>query len=298
MGNIGKTMIDRSVCAVIVTYHPTATMIENLSKVFAQVQGMVAVDNGSEAEELNRLRAASQMLGFHLIENRENLGIAEALNRGVLWAKNQGFPWIILFDQDSKITDGFMEKMFATWQTHPSRERVGAIHPSYVNPVSGIEPFVFRASDGGPVTSMTSGSLMPTWIFDKIGYFSSEYFIDLVDTDYGLRIRQAGYLNVDSREAKLIHFTGNPKKFTFLGFTCEPTNHSPVRRYYFSRNRIVVFKKYFRLFPRYIFHIMYTSLRETVKCFLTEQDRGHKFRNLLLGTWDGLIGRMGKREGI
>jgi rhamnosyltransferase len=298
MSKTRNILTERSVCAVIITYHPTVSMIENLSKVFNQVQEIVAVDNGSDIEELDRLRAASQALGFHLIENGENLGIAEALNRGVLWAKNEGFPWIVLFDQDSKITEGFMDQMFASWQSHPDRERVGAIHPSYVNPVTGVEPFVFRASDGGPVTSMTSGALMPAWIFDRIGYFSSEYFIDLVDTDHGLRIRQAGYLNIDSREAKLMHFTGNPNKVTILGFTCEPTNHSAIRRYYFSRNRIVVFKKYFRSFPRYIFHIMYTSLRETVKCFLMEQNRRRKFRSLLLGTWDGLIGRMGKKEGI
>jgi rhamnosyltransferase len=298
MCKTSNTLTDRSVCAVIITYHPTASMIENLSKVHAQVQEIVAVDNGSDAEKLNQLRVASQIVGFHLIENGENVGIAEALNRGVLWAKNKGFSWIVLFDQDSKITDGFMDQMFASWQSHPSRERVAAIHPSYVNPVTGLESFVFRASDGGPVTSMTSGALMPTWIFDKIGYFSSEYFIDLVDTDYGLRIRQAGYLNADSREAKLMHFTGSPKKITILGFTCEPTNHSVIRRYYFSRNRIVVIKKYFRLFPRYIFYVMFTSLRETVKCFLVEQNRRHKFRSLVLGTWDGLIGRMGKKEGI
>jgi hypothetical protein len=31
---------------------------------------------------------------------------------------------------------------------------------------------------------------------------------------------------------------------------------------------------------------------------LVEQDRASKFRNILLGTWDGLMGRMGKREGL
>jgi hypothetical protein len=41
---------------------------------------------------------------------------------------------------------------------------------------------------------------------------------------------------------------------------------------------------------------MNESLGETIKCFLGEEDRARKFRSFLLGTWDGLMGRMGKRD--
>ena len=205
-------MTVQSVCAVIITYHPSARMLENISQVFAQVQALVVVDNGSNREELDSLRAKKQSLGFQVIENGENLGIAEALNQGVRWAKNKGYPWVILFDQDSGISDGFVGQMFAAWESHPERERVGSIHPRYVDPETGIEAAVPRASDGGPVLPMTSGALMPVWIFDKIGWFASEYFIDLVDWEYGFRVRAAGYLVADSRQAKLAHAPGNPAK--------------------------------------------------------------------------------------
>src|ERR1700758_3890276 len=99
------------VCAVIVTYHPSPRMLENFRTAACQVDGMVIVDNGSNADEVDRLRDASHQLGFQLIENRENLGIAEALNQGVRAAKAQGYPWVILFDQDSRINRGFVEQM-------------------------------------------------------------------------------------------------------------------------------------------------------------------------------------------
>ena len=286
------------VCAVIVTYHPNASMLENMAKVLSQVQGLVVVDNGSTAEELNPLRQASVARGFHLIENGENLGIAEALNVGVLWAKSKGYPWVILFDQDSKITEGFVRQMFEAWESHPDRERVGTIQPRYVQPELGLESEVLRAVDGGPVTSMTSGSLMPIWIFEKIGYFASEFFIDLVDCEYSLRIRAAGYSIADSRSAVLLHEAGNPKRCSFLGFSFQPSHHDAIRRYYISRNRVVVYRKYLRVFPHWILGSMYQSLRETIKCFIAEQNRARKFRNFLLGTWDGLTGRMGKRDGL
>ena len=287
-----------SVCAVTVTYHPTPAMLKNLPSVLAQVQEMVVVDNGSSEMELDPLRAASQSLGFHLIENGENLGIAEALNQGVRWAKNNAYRWVILFDQDSKITDGFVEQMFAAWESHPQKDRIASLHPKYLDPETGIEPVVWRAEDGGPVLSITSGALMPAWIFDKIGMFDADFFIDWVDIEFCFRIRAAGFLIADSRQAVLLHAAGHPTKLSFLGFTFRPDHHSPTRRYYISRNRVVVYRKYFRVFPAWMLKSMGTSVRETIKCFIGERNRSQKFRSFLLGTWDGLQGRMGKRDGL
>lgn len=291
-------MTDRSVCAVIVTYHPTVGMIEKLPKVLAQVQGLVVVDNGSDDEELALLRETSEIFGFKLIENKENLGIAMGLNQGVTWAISENYPWVALFDQDSGITDGFIDQMFVAWHSHPARDRIASLHPRYVDPDTGQEPTFARADDGGPVTSMTSGALMPTWIFDKIGLFSTEYFIDQVDTEYCFRIRAAGYLVADSRNVVLFHATGFPERLRFLFFSFEPTHHSAMRRYYISRNRIAVYKKYFHIFPGKISQAIYYASRETIKCLVAESERPRKLRNFLLGTWDGIIGRMGKREGI
>ena len=63
------------VYGVVVTYHPKPWMIGNLTAIAAQVDGLVVVDNGSTAEELLPLLQARQSLGFHLIENSENVGI-------------------------------------------------------------------------------------------------------------------------------------------------------------------------------------------------------------------------------
>ena len=289
-------MIDWSVCAIIVTYHPSLEMLAAVPLVLQQVQGLVVVDNGSSSSELAFLRAANESRSFELIENGENLGIAEALNQGIRWAQSRGFSWVVLFDQDSKITDGFIENMFARWKSHPLRERIGSLHPLHTDPETGLADVLRRAKDGGPIIAITSGALMPIWIFDKIGMFASEYFVDEVDTEYSFRIRAAGYLLADSPQAVLLHKIGNPKRASFFGFGFTPSHHSALRRYYMSRNRVVLYKKYLPVFPRLVLPSMYDSLKETVKCFLGEEDRGSKFRSFLLGTWDGLIGRMGKRE--
>jgi rhamnosyltransferase len=72
-----------SVCAVVVTFHPRSSDIENMRIVRGQVQELVVIDNGSSQPELEKLRSVKCEESFELIENGENLGIAAALNVGV-----------------------------------------------------------------------------------------------------------------------------------------------------------------------------------------------------------------------
>lgn len=291
-------MTAKSICAVVVTHHPDGNMLENMGRILGQVDGLVVVDNGSSPEEVRLLRTARERFDFYLIENQVNLGIAEALNQGVLWAKASGYSWVILFDQDSKVTDSFIDQMFHTWESHPKLERVCSIHPRYVDPDTGVESTVERAADGGPTKSLTSGAMLPTWVFDTLGLFASEYFIDFVDWEYCFRIRSAGYLVIDSREATLLHAPGEPSTAKILWHTVHLSNHNAVRRYYISRNWIPFYGKYLFSMPGPVLKGVYGQLKDTLVCLLAEKNRVRKFRNILLGTWDGLRGRMGKREGL
>ena len=285
-----------SVCAVIVTYNPTRVVVDNIRTILPWVQNTIVVDNGSDPGGLHLLRTANESSRFELIENPDNLGIAQALNQGVQRAKNEGFPWVILFDQDSRITDGFVQSMFHTLLNHPSTERVASIHPRYVAPASGDEFHFLRMPDGGPFVSMTSGALMPTWIFDRVGWFASEYFIDCVDWEYCARCRAAGFLIADSTAATLLHVAGDPTRVKFFGFSFQLSHHSAARRYYIARNSLVFYRTYFFQFPRQILRSAYWQTRGTLKFILLEEDRWRKFFYTLLGAWDGVRGRMGKRE--
>jgi rhamnosyltransferase len=293
------TIVDESVCAIVVTYHPKAKTLENLRSTLAQVDGLVVVDNGSNRNELDSLRTASQALRFHLIENEKNLGIAEALNQGIRWAKSKAFRWVVLFDQDSQITDGFIGQMFEAWKAHPWREKVGSIHCRHVVPDTGLEAWVMRTSDGSPVLPMSAGSMMPVWIFDKVGWFASEYFIDVVDLEYALRTRAAGFLVIDARGAILLHKPGDPSENRIMGHSFRPSHHNAIRRYYLTRNRIVFYKRYVLRFPRWVLSSAYHQFfKETVVCLLAERNRAQKFRNILLGVWDGIRGKMENRSNL
>ena len=74
-----------------------------------------------------------------MIRNHQNLGIAAALNLGVKHAIGVGFDWVCTFDQDSRVSEGFIFKMLETYQQAPHPEKVALLAPSYRDRGSGVD---------------------------------------------------------------------------------------------------------------------------------------------------------------
>jgi len=288
-------MIENNVCAVVVTFHPDADVLDNLSKLRGQVQALVVVDNGSSEASICLLRAASLQLSIELIENGENLGIAAALNTGIGWAARNGFEWVILFDQDSATTPGFIDAMLGAFEKSPCEDRLAILVPHYVDKRSGVDLPQDAADSGGLQTAMTSGSLMRISLFSEQGPFQEELFIDSVDSEYSLRLRSCGYQIQECDDAILLHSPGHPKVLSFCGIRLFQTaNYSPIRRYYQDRNRIWLVRKYWRIFPKFCLRLFRDCCRENVKIILGESRKWSKCYCAGLGIADGLRGRMGK----
>jgi rhamnosyltransferase len=284
------------VCAVIVAFRPVEEHFQNALKARAQVGKLVVVDNGSSPQALAPFREARQAGLFHLIENGENLGVAAALNTGIRWAKAQGCDWVVLFDQDSTVTDGMIEALLAAYRADPDRERVGTVVPTYIDRFSGNEMPVERHKSGRILTVSTSSSLIPQSIFERCGDFREDFVIDQIDYEFCLRIVAAGYKIVQCRDARLLHSLGERREYGVGGkHLLTSTHHNARRRYYIMRNRVVLLRLYWRSFPRYCLNLFSLSWKDTVKILLVESDKGAKLKNTLKGVVDGVLGRMGKR---
>lgn len=288
-------MITNGVCAVVITFRPPPVVFSNLAKARLQVEGLVVVDNGSSAESLPPLRSAGREIGFEFIENGVNLGIAAALNVGVRWARSQGYRWVALFDQDSTLTDGFIEAMLAEYERNPAREKIAILTPKHLELETGEWDRPAFAKDGTPLVAITSGSVMPVRIFDLCGWFEEDLIIDRVDDEYCLRIRSMGYTIALCSEAFLNHSVGTPQMHSFLGLKqVRATHHGAKRYYYLTRNRIVMVKRYWRQYPRWCYHTARSVLRDLVVNFVVEDHRWKKLGTTLRGIIDGLRGKMGK----
>jgi rhamnosyltransferase len=288
-------MENRSICAVVVTYHPDDGVLDNLAAIRPQVQGLVVVDNGSTEEKRNCLRLAACEVAFTLIENGENLGIAAALNIGAKWAQSEGYRWVALFDQDSTAPPAFIDTMCHAYDTNRRGDRVALLVPRYIDSRLGIPLPAIYADNGSLQVAMTSGSLMPIAIFSQEGWFEESLFIDGVDFEYCLRLRSSGYSVEECTETILMHAPANFTEYMLKGLRLFSTpNYSAGRRYYRDRNTIWMLKKYGARYPSFLLGMLANSLKDAVKILLAEHDKRSKLAYMALGVRDGLMGRMGK----
>lgn len=283
------------IAAVVVTFHPDAKVLENLSVLRPQTDRLIVVDNGSSDGELTPLRELCDALGAELLENGENLGIATALNQGVAAARETNCSWVLLFDQDSRVTDGFVEAMVRFFLSNPWGDRLAIANPRYVDFRLGTPLPQHREIDGVLESATTSGSLSRMSLFDETGGFADELFIDGVDYEYSLRARAKGYVIATCAEAVLLHSPGDPTSHGFPGSKpFQASNYAPIRRYYQERNKIWICKRYGRRFPEFFLNQFTISVKDLVKIVLVEKNSGRKLRYFLRGIADGVRGRMGR----
>jgi rhamnosyltransferase len=282
----------QSICAVVVTYNPGPSIVGNVEAVAAQVGEVVLVDNGSAGETEQHFQELEARVRCTVIRNRQNLGIAAALNLGLNYATQAGFDWVCTFDQDSRVCEEFFCKMGETYQQAPHPEKIALITPRYVDRETGV-PLRLRRAGGEILTTLTSGSMMPSSAIQKLGLFEESLYIDAVDTEFCLRARRNGMLILQS-PAVLWHSLGHTTYHHLLGLHFGTTNHPPGRHYYITRNRLRLLARYAADWP-WFWREIRGMIFDDAKIMLVEPNKWRKFRAMAAGAFDALSGRLGKQ---
>lgn len=105
--------------------------------------------------------------------------------------------------------------------------------------VAVVAPFCRMSSNQGERrvgvydvdTVMTSGGLVNLAIYQAIGPFLEDLFIDCVDDEYGLRARSANYRALQCHDVGMEHTLGDMKGHSCRGRTVYVSNHNWLRRY-------------------------------------------------------------------
>jgi rhamnosyltransferase len=286
------------VLAVIVTYCPTEEIQVSVRLLQQQVAHVLIVDNSPDPRFGQLLQGLQKDLQFDLIVNGFNLGIAGALNRGVQYAQKNGFDWVLTLDDDSIVPPDYIQTLLKTYNESPEKDKIAILAPAHFDKKTGYQSRDYRGIKGPYVSKdivMTSGNLIPIWVFDKIGYYDEDLFIEYVDHDFCLRVKKAGYKTVLVATAVMGHSLGSIRKHSLIGgIFFFSHNYLPVRRYYRARNRLVLYRRYF---GAWILQDQEFAIKDMVKILLVEDMKWQKIKATLLGTIDGLLGRMGSFDG-
>jgi rhamnosyltransferase len=293
-----------NICAVIVTYFPDATFYERLERIRNQVNKVVIVDNteNSGSEALGRISSTQDL---EIIHNVENLGIGAALNQGVCRALKLGYSWALTFDQDSWIEPDFVETMIRIYEQQTRPELVGIIGCAYEDQITRSVSAP-QINHGGVIsreteTVITSGSLLSIAAFLSGGPFRSDFFIDFVDYEYCLRLLRMGYKVITSTKPLMVHALGDGN----LRMLESPvgkvqivlTNRSPLRRYYMTRNALLVARQYLTSHPKWVLRTLASIAGFAILKIPLENDRRtRKVLATLYGAFDAVRSRTGKVE--
>ena len=279
------------VSAVIITYNPQWGELQHLICTLKEQLGVVIViDNNSREEIRVNLHEKSIEIGFKLQQNTANFGIAKALNQGVEVAKANGYRWTFTFDQDSKVKNQLVQYTLSVFNGISERNNIGAIGVNALKANNDVYyPFEKGLSYKEKDYLITSGTLISIDIFDKIGGFREDFFIDNVDLEYSLRLKANGYRSIITKESSMSHDPGNPIIRKVLGRWIASSNHSSLRRYYMARNHVILSKIYWIKFPYFILKTTYFFIVSILFLTLLESKRKEKLIMTFKGLKDGFL---------
>jgi rhamnosyltransferase len=296
------------VAAVIVLYNPEMTLLDRLLRsVVGQVKKIFVIDNTTGASEgmssyFNKYQGCISYLPLG-----DNKGIATAQNMGIRKSVEGGFSHVLLLDQDSVLPPDMVKKLLnAEQELLREGKKVAAVGPLFVDEKTGRFPRAIRhkmqaLQNAGEQKArntvetdwiMASGSMIRSSVFSEVGPMLDELFIDIVDTEWGLRSKNNGYSCYLIPDVLLQHSTGD-RVIQVLGR--EIFLHNNTRNCYIVRNSTYLLRRRYMGWRWRASMICKIPSYILVYCWYSD----HRFESLVLlskALLNGARGKLGRLD--
>lgn len=293
-------MSTNNILAIIICFHPDHNRLKNLiSSISHNASKIILFDNGGlDAVKLGDISDKVKVECQH-----KNVGLGKALNFACDTGVQDGYRFVVSFDQDSSPSSDMIYRLRQELIAYQHKDaRAVAIGPQLIDQRHGhdqVLPFIYfdrlkaiKWSGKGtrPVSHLiTSGCMIDINYWGVLGRFSDNLFIDYVDNNWSWRTVSQGYVLLGTSLAVMPHeiSEGIEKLGNF------PTNkYSPVRRYFQMRNSTYhLFYESLTLAHRiYVLRSMAVTL---VSATVRDVSSIRSIWQCLRGFGHGMIGRLG-----
>lgn len=276
--------------------------IESIKKSSYKNYQIYFIDNKSSDNSVDQIKK-KKYSNMTIIENKKNMGFSEGNNIGIKKANLDGCQFILLLNNDTSIKENMIENLIKT---------------SYDNELAVVAPKIYYYDNKEIIWSAGGGidwnkglpiqyginqadsieyskmkeiefatgccMLIPMQVINKIGLMSKEYFLYYEDTDYSMKIQNAGFKLLYQPSAMMYHkvsaSTGGEESKLYI--------------YYMSRNRMIFNKKYnkkYKLAKLYMYVTLYIK-----SVFWILKGKKNKLEMVKLGMKDFNENRLGKVE--
>lgn len=270
----------KDIVCIVVLYKPDTSVIKNIKRCNNLVNEVILVDNSSE--DNTDLFECFDFAKY--IPLKKNTGIAHAINIGIQKSKE---PFVLTMDQDSSINNELINS-YIEFLNLKDDNKVGALTPQYN---TDRNPAIIKDGTEFQLLTMQSGTLFKRTVFEQIGTFNEDLFLDVVDWEYCLRMDKNGYKVIRVNQAVLNHKPAETREWKCGPLKVKYGVAAPIRYYYQARNLLWTAKKYHSK-PLYK-----NLLVKWLKIILLFDNKEKYLRSFYKGIKDGRQNQLGKYRG-
>lgn len=290
---------------VLVTYNRKLLLSNCLIQLFNQsykYEKIILVDNASTDGTIEYLESKKILdhPNLILLKQTENTGGAGGFSAGMKYAFDSGADYVWMMDDDALPHRTALEELMkhATPEHIYGSLAVNGKDTAWTTTLVTENKDVHIKSEIPDLAEVQSlpflGYLTSKEIYQKLGLPDISYFIAADDVEYCMRAQQAGYKIYICGKSQIEHPKSDRYTFKFLGKNLTCLKLVPWKRYYDTRNRILIAKKYYGL--KLYTQTLPASFIRLLAALLNEDYRLSQIKAFFLGLYDGLTNKLGKRH--
>lgn len=311
MGSDRQTI--NTVAAYITAYEDEIALNECVAALRSQtypIQHILIVDNSPRSLELSDANQADPCI--EIWHYPENIGIAGGMSLAIEWSVQYKYDFLWTFDQDSAPASDCLENLLQAYSELATEDyAIGMMAPTAIDARTRqiVKPSLFLGDrfrgflPDNPTAPyecdapITSGALVWLKTVDRVEPPDTGLFIDGIDLDYGLRLRQAGFHNLVVPGATMYHRFGVPFQVELLGKKKAFQLYAPLRYYYICRNHTYLELQHSKGWYRFTCSLRRMKFLAMTLLKIVAFDSGSKHQKAIaciIGTYHGFAGKLGK----
>ena len=293
------------VVVVIVTYNRKELLVNCLEAIANQsydYESIILVDNASTDGTIEFLESKKILENpkLVLLKQTENTGGAGGFSAGMKYAFESGADYVWMMDDDAVPHRTALEQLmkYATpnhiygslavngedtaWTTTllPQSETVDS--KNLIPEISEVQSLPFL------------GYLTSKEIFDKLGLPDTSYFIAADDVEYCLRAQKSGFKTYICGQSYIEHPKSDRYPFNLFGKKLICLKLVPWKRYYDTRNRLLIARKYYGV--KAFTQTLPASFVRLFAALINEPNRVMQIKAFFAGVYDALLKNTGRRH--